>query len=92
MCRSGCPTKDHKSWGECARQARLNVGYCGQGGGDATAQKAWDSELALYRRVRAQGIQPESTNAKHIREAVEASQAAGAAYGRDFAQAAPMEA
>lgn len=25
-CRSGCETKDHLTWGECARAGRINVG------------------------------------------------------------------
>lgn len=24
-CRSGCPSKDHASWGECLRAARVGV-------------------------------------------------------------------
>lgn len=92
MCRSGCPTQDHKSWGECARAANLRVAYCGIGGGDATAQKKWDAELELYRQARRQGIQPDGTKTKQIVEAIKASDAAGAAYGKDFKVAAPMPA
>ena len=76
MCRSGCPTQDHQSWGECARAANMRIAYCGVGGGDATAQKQWDNELSLYRQARA---------------AMRQSDAAGAAYGRDFAKAVPVE-
>ena len=25
-CRAGCKTKDHKSWGECAREANTRLG------------------------------------------------------------------
>jgi hypothetical protein len=25
MCRSGCSTKDHSTWGECARDAELDA-------------------------------------------------------------------
>lgn len=92
MCRSGCPTKDHATWGECARAANLRVAYCGIGGGDATEQKRWDQELALYRSARAQGVQPDGTKAHQVKAALEASQAAGAAYGRDFSAAGPMPA
>lgn len=84
MCRSGCKTQDHATWGECARASRLNVGYCGIGGGDATAQKRWDSELELYRQARAQGIQPDGTTMNKVRHALELSDQRGAAYGRDF--------
>lgn len=92
MCRTGCPTGGHKSWGECARAANLRIAYCGIGGGDATAQKRWDAELADYRKARAQGIQPTGTTRNKIDKAVEMSDAAGAAFGRDFHTATPMEA
>lgn len=91
MCRTGCKSRDHKTWGECARSGRLNIGYCGVGGGDATAQKKWDHELDMYRKARAEGIQPDSTKLNKITEAMKKSDAVGAAYGRDFSVAAPME-
>ena len=90
MCRSGCPTQDHRSWGECARAANLRVAYCGIGGGDATAQKKWDGELSMYRAARAQGIQPDGTTTAKVVKALEASNKAGAAYGRDFNAATPL--
>lgn len=90
MCRTGCPTQDHANWGECARAANMRVAYCGIGGGDATAQKAWDSELSLYRQARKQGIQPDGTKTNQIMRALKASDAAGAAYGRDFSKASGM--
>lgn len=91
MCRTGCPTGGHKTWGECARAANLRIAYCGIGGGDATAQKKWDSELEDYRKARAQGIQPEGTTRNKINRAVKLSDTVGAAYGRDFNQATSME-
>ncbi len=92
MCRTGCPTQDHASWGACARAANLRVAYCGIGGGDATEQKRWDAELSLYRSARAQGVQPDGTKTRQIEAALRASEAAGAAYGRDFSAASPMPA
>jgi hypothetical protein len=68
------------------------VAYCGIGGGDATEQKKWDAELDLYRSARSQGIQPDGTKARQVEAALRASEAAGAAYGRDFDVAAPMPA
>lgn len=92
-CRTGCPTPGrHKSWGECARSANLRVAYCGIGGGDATEQKAWDQELSLYRSARSQGVQPDGTKAHQVEAALKVSEAAGAAYGRDFSAAGPMPA
>lgn len=91
MCRTGCPTQDHATWGECARASRLRIAYCGVSGGDATRQKKWDAELAAYRAARKEGIQPDSTCMPDIAEAVRLSDKAGAAYGRDFSKADPME-
>ena len=79
-CRSGCPTQDHKSWGECARAASLKVAYCGIGGGDATKQKKWDRELDSYKAARAQGIQPRSTKKRDIETAVKVSDMTGTAF------------
>lgn len=79
-CRSGCPTQDHASWGECARSARLKVAYCGIGGGDATAQRKWDRELDSYKSARSQGIQPRTTRSRDIETAVKVSDLTGAAF------------
>ena len=79
-CRTGCPTRDHSSWGECLRASNLKVAYCGIGGGDATGQRKWDNELKEYRAATAQGIRPASTKTKDIRAAVEASNKSGIAF------------
>lgn len=79
-CRSGCRTGGHASWGECARAANLSVGYCGQGGGDATAQKKWDSELNHYYNALAQGVEPEGTTRAKVDEALRISEKTGVAY------------
>lgn len=92
MCRTGCPTQNHTSWGACARASNLRVAYCGVGGGDATAQKRWDNELSLYRQARKQGVQPDGTKTNQIMAALKASDVVGAAYGRDFSKADPMPA
>ena len=79
-CRSGCPTQDHASWGECARAASLRIAYCGIGGGDATAQKKWDRDLDSYKAARKQGIQPRTTKPQDVRAAVEVSDRIGSAF------------
>lgn len=91
-CTTGCRTKNHRSWGECMRAKNAVIAYAGIAGGDATAQKRWDNELQAYRDARAQGIQPDGTTMPKIQAALDASDKAGAAYGRDFAVASPMEA
>lgn len=76
-CSSRCSTRNHATFGECVRAKGLRIGYCGQGGGDATKQRKWDSELQEYRNARMQGIQPKTTKLADTRFAVEASQATG---------------
>lgn len=90
-CSSTCVTQDHKTYGECLRAKSLRIGYCGQGGGDATEQKKWDAELDAYASARRQGIQPDGTSMAKVEAALKKSDKAGAAYGRDFAVATQMK-
>lgn len=58
MCRSGCPTKDHASWGDCVRASGLQLGDPVQ----RTASRKWDGELAAYRKAReVDGLSPKTT-------------------------------
>lgn len=91
-CTTGCRTRDHESYGECLRSlgvgqwmARPSLGF------DRDVQRRWDGELESYRRARKEGIQPDGTTQPKIDAARRASDAAGAAYGRDFNVATPME-
>ena len=89
-CRSGCRTKDHESWGACARAARLRTIYCASAkgaGGDLTAQKRWDKDLSNYRDARAQGIQPAGTTAAAVEKAVRWSDSHGRAFNADSVDA-----
>lgn len=65
MCRTGCATQDHASWGECARASNLSTMV----GGSVQANKQMEVDLAEYASVRRQGIQPKSVK----RPAVEAA-------------------
>lgn len=76
-CSSACPTKDHRTFGECMRAKNLNLN---PNLSDTGASKAWDAELSAYRDARAQGIQPSGTTMAKVREAVEISNATGVAY------------
>jgi hypothetical protein len=90
-CRTGCKTQDHASYHECLRDAGVRTYLASPSKGlDGTAQKRWDSELHSYREARRQGIQPDGTTKAKVEAAVRASDAAGAAYGRDFSMADPM--
>jgi hypothetical protein len=58
MCRSGCPTQDHRTWGECARAAGIQMGSPAQ----RSVTKAWDGELEAYRKAReVDGLSPKTT-------------------------------
>lgn len=74
-CRSGCPTQDHESWGDCARAS--NIGISSEP--IANYIKNTDKELSAYRDARKQGIQPASTKMKDIQKAVRASDLIGRA-------------
>lgn len=90
-CRTGCKTKAHSSYHECLRDAGTRTYLASPSRGlDGTTQKAWDGELAAYRAAREQGVQPDGTTARAVDRAMRLSDAAGAAYGRDFSRADPM--
>lgn len=90
-CRTGCRTKNHASYHDCLRDAGTATYLASPSKGlDGTAQKNWDRELHAYREARRQGIQPDGTKRRAIEEAVRLSDAAGAAYGRDFSKADPL--
>lgn len=86
-CRSGCPTQDHETWGDCLRASNIQMSA-----GDASSKmidagwtnKKWDNELKLYREARAQGIQPDGTSTAKIRQAIDVSNKTGHAYGSDL--------
>lgn len=81
-CRVGCPTQDHRTWGECARQAHLRIGYCNSvNGWDYSAQKQWDADLTHYASAVKQGIEPETTRRASVDYALEASHDTGVGYG-----------
>lgn len=83
-CRSGCPTQDHSSWGDCLRASNIQMNT-----GDANnnlvnsniTNKKWDKELQMYRDARKQGIQPDGTSTAKIQKALDISDKTGVAYG-----------
>jgi hypothetical protein len=83
-CSSGCPTQDHRSYGECLRSKAPKIAFCNSAAGqDYTKQKRWDRELDAYQDAKRQGIQPEGTRLSQINEAVELSNTVGRAYRAD---------
>lgn len=75
-CASSCKEGGHPTYGHCLRAKRLSVTGLESTNPSFTreASKAWDSELEAYDAARKQGIQPASTQRKHIEAAVEVSQ------------------
>ena len=73
---------EHESNCECfgCRARSIRVAYCGIGGGDATAQKNWDKNLDLYRKARADGIQPTGTSKSKVMAAIKQSEKTGTAF------------
>lgn len=84
-CTTGCRTQDHASYGECLRSKNLAAtGLESTHPSFATdKQKAWDRELDRYEAAVKQGIQPASTQTKHIDAAIEVSQQLGTAFNAE---------
>lgn len=73
-CTSGCPTKDHASYGECIRSKGTAVTTTDTRKGDYKFRSKWDAEIKEYKDARRQGIQPRSSQLSDIRKAVKVSQ------------------
>lgn len=79
-CRSGCPTQDHRSWGECASGIGTMFVQSAKGL-DMTAEKALRRDADAYRSARRQGIQPDGTSYEKVQKALAISDATGKPYG-----------
>lgn len=85
-CRTGCHTRDHQTWGECARGARLRVGWAASASGlDKSADRAFDRELATYKAAVDEGLQPASTKPESVYEARRISDETGKVYNAEKA-------
>jgi hypothetical protein len=84
-CRSGCATRDHASWGECARHASLRVGWAASsnGGFSKRGERLHEAELSAYETARKNGIQPAATTQTAVNEAYRASELLGKPYNAD---------
>lgn len=81
-CRSGCKTKDHATWGECARAANLKVSAVMESEFSDAFRKT-ETDLNAYRTARANGIQPAGTTVEKVREAEAATRLLGKPYDAD---------
>ena len=77
MCTSGCRTKDHSSYAECLKAKSVRVPQIPVEA--LTVQKKADKTLDAYENARRYGIQPASTRAADIQEAVALSELTGTA-------------
>ena len=78
-CSSGCPTKNHRSWGACVRAKALQVQ-------DVEAHKynsGINRQLDEYRKARYDGLQPDSVYAKDVDAARRITDATGVPYRGD---------
>ena len=88
-CRTGCRTKDHASWAECAKAANPTISATSA----STLSSMWSktkTDLAAYETARRNGIQPEGTTVEKVREAERASKALGRPYNADTMPPASM--
>lgn len=78
-CRSGCLTKDHSSWAECARSANVAISATTT----SRNYNGWNqtkADLKAYQQARADGIQPEGTTMDKVVAAKAASKNLGRPY------------
>jgi len=81
-CRSGCKTKDHRSYAECLQEANVSIAATI----NSPLQAMWDRtkrDLPAYRSARANGIQPESTSYDKIKQAENATRMLGRPYNAE---------
>jgi len=88
-CRSGCVTKDHSSYAECLRSARVRVADI------INSPNQWmfeetKKDLSAYEKARAAGIQPGGTSVAKVRQAEAATNMLGRAYNADTDPPADM--
>lgn len=77
MCRSGCNTKDCKSYADCCRNSGVRVAYTNSvNGWDGSKQKRWDNELNRYRGLVASGLEPAGTTHRDMDAAERTANAA----------------
>ena len=88
-CRSGCIRRDHASYAECLRSARVRVADT------INSPNQWmfdqtKKDLAAYGKARAAGIQPGGTSVEKVRQAEAATNMLGRAYNANTDPPADM--
>ena len=82
ICRSGCKTKDHRSYAECLQAANVTIAATVTSPANFLFDKT-KKDLAAYQSARLNGIQPEGTTVEKVRAAEEASRKLGRAYNAE---------
>lgn len=74
-CSSTCPTRDHKTYGEClrAKGIQLSPAVNGEYG---SRQKQWDKDLDHYDSARRQGVEPDGTQRWQVDKAMKEAEGA----------------
>lgn len=69
-CRSGCLTRDHESFGQCARAASIQIDrYALSPVGGVELDKKKDSTLERFRQCVSSGVTPEAPTLTQVRRA-----------------------
>lgn len=83
-CRTGCPTKDCGSYAECCRASGVRVAYAQSAKGlDFSSAKRLSNELAEYRQLKSEGVQPQGTSRWALDRAKAISDVAGKPYNAE---------
>ena len=88
-CRAGCKTQNHVSYSECLRSANVTVTAVV----NSPLQGMYETtktELSAYKAARANGIQPEGTTMRKVRDAERATRLMGTPYNANSMPPASM--
>jgi hypothetical protein len=88
-CRSGCKTKDHRSYAECLQEANVSIAATLTSPANFLFDKT-KKDLSAYQTARLNGIQPEGTTVEKVRAAEQASRHLGRAYNAETDPPASM--
>lgn len=76
-CRSGCPTQDHASWGECLRASNIQMNAGDARSNRPMTNRAFNAEMNAYQAAVKEGLDPRTTNMVDINAARYAADKAG---------------
>lgn len=74
-CSSTCPTRDHKTYGECLRAKGIQLSPH-VNGDYGKKQKQWDKDLNHYENAVSNGVQPDGTQRHQVDKAIREAESA----------------